>query len=39
MCRRGIFDYDEVNWYLEGKAKDTDRIVAKWGSRSVLDEV
>jgi hypothetical protein len=39
MCRRGIFDDDEVNWYLEGKAKDTDRIVAKWGSRSVLDEV
>ncbi|KAK8802559.1 hypothetical protein WA171_006238, partial [Blastocystis sp. BT1] len=30
MCRRGIFDDDEVNWYLEGKAKDTDRIVAKW---------
>lgn len=31
MCRRGIFDDDEVNWYLEGKAKDTDRIVVKWG--------
>lgn len=29
-CRRGIFDDDEVNWLLEGKARETDRLIGKW---------
>lgn len=35
-CRRGIFDDDEVNWLLEGKARETDRLIGKWGIHSFL---
>lgn len=41
FCKQGIMDDDEMNWFVEGRANETSRLVQKWGKDllSFLNEV